>query len=70
MDSSNQSSPPQTSTNAGNSNAVASSSTPKASGNTSTETKVSDLEIFQRTTGHMGGWIKQSDLNHPDKLAV
>ncbi|KAJ5816953.1 hypothetical protein N7447_009186 [Penicillium robsamsonii] len=71
MDSSNQSSPQQTTTNTDTSNAaVASSSTPKTSDNTYTEPKVSDDEQFQRNTDHMGGWIKSSDLNHSETLAV
>ncbi|KAJ5520681.1 hypothetical protein N7463_001134 [Penicillium fimorum] len=71
MDSSNQSFPQQTTTNTATSNAaVASSSTPKSSDNTHTEQKLSADKQFQRSTDHMGGWIKPAGLNHPDTFAV
>ncbi|KAJ5210241.1 hypothetical protein N7491_010047 [Penicillium cf. griseofulvum] len=72
MNPSSQSSPKQTTTTTtGTSNtAVASSSTPTSSSYTYTEQALSAEEQFQRNTNHMGGWIKPSDLNHPDGFSL
>ncbi|CAI7656895.1 uncharacterized protein N7487_009640 [Penicillium crustosum] len=70
MDSSNPSSPQQTSTTTGSSTApVTSSSAPTTSSNHPyTAQALSANEQFDQTTGHMGGWI--GELNHPDQFAL
>ncbi|CAI7636373.1 unnamed protein product [Penicillium glandicola] len=69
MDSNESSGQTSTATESTSTAAVASSST---SSTTSTHTwpTLNEAETFQQNINHVGGWIKQSDLTHPEQLAL